>query len=354
MEELRLFTIADLREWVETGIPKEGLSEAVIPYTRAYSFIHNPYAKEDMPVVSCLLVDGEVAAYTASFPEKLERPLCTTHWINSLYVSPKYEGKGYGLFVVGSLMECYENDPVFDLDAVDTSVEILNYLGLSSRSIVQYVFRNKMIQRNSLRGHLAYGLNQFKRQMTTKRTLARLRKTIKEANYWLGYDNFLDKEAYEFMVSHSEKDVFLRSRETINWMIRYPFVNEAPLKHRIKKRSAFPASKRWQRYYVVKVFHQIKIIGVYILCDSESKLSLSYFYCEPEYHETVLLSVAEHILKLGNQRFSTTNADVADFIKKNRMYDISAQSDVSFCYPIEYEGIVNLQIQNGDGDMFLN
>ena len=54
MEKLCLFTIADLKDWILKGKPKEGLSERIITPTRAYSFINNPYVTDDMPVVSAL------------------------------------------------------------------------------------------------------------------------------------------------------------------------------------------------------------------------------------------------------------------------------------------------------------
>ena len=61
MEKLRLYTIRDLKDWLFNDKPKEGLSEAIITTTRAYSFIHNPYVTDDMPVVSALFVGEELA-----------------------------------------------------------------------------------------------------------------------------------------------------------------------------------------------------------------------------------------------------------------------------------------------------
>ena len=148
MEHHRLFTIADLKDWIIYGKRKEGLCEEVITTTRAYSFINNPYVSDDMPVISALYVDNELAAYTAAFPEVLVKPKCTTHWFNSLYVAPKYEGKGYGLFVIGSLMECYGNDPVFDLDADELgknfnfSENVQIKTGEYKKEIINYIIKN--------------------------------------------------------------------------------------------------------------------------------------------------------------------------------------------------------------------
>lgn len=354
MEELKLYTIGDLKQWVLKGERKEGLSDSIITPTRAFAFVNNPYVSDEMPVVSALFTNGELAAFTAAFPEKLLKPDCVTHWFNSLYVSPKYEGKGYGLFVLGSLMECYGNDPVFDLDAVSTSVEILTYLGLQSGSFDQYNFRNKSIRLNSLKGKMANVYDKTQRYFEANSTIVSLKKRITKALYTLQYDDFIDSAAFDFMREHSTSDAFLRTKDSLNWMLRYPFVHEAPLLDRVKQGNLFSSSKSWQRYYVVKVFVGSELVGVYILCDSSTRLTLLYIYYEGRYQEEVLLSITEHIIKFGNARFATTHPLVADFVQKHKLYSFNSITPTSFCYPNEYDWMAAKTIQGGDGDMLLN
>lgn len=354
MEELKLFTLSDLKDWILSGKRVDGLTEEVITTTRAYAFVNNPFVEDGLPVVATLYVDHELAAYTAAFPEVLVQPKVKTHWFNSLYVSPKFEGKGYGLFVIGSLMESYGDDPVFDLDAVPTSVEILSYLGLQGGTFPQYDFRNKSFRRNSLKGKLAGTLDSVLRFWRTRKTLNALRKRIQTSSYTLKYDTFVDEEAFNFMKRHAAGDLFIRSRDALNWMLRTPFVHEAPLVHRVKSNILFTSAKEWQRYYVVKVFVRNELVGVYILCDSSSKLSLMYLYDDSERKEDVMLSIAEHILHFKNPRFSTTHSGVADFVSKYKLYPLSKTIPTSICYPKGYESVLDKAIQGGDGDMFLN
>ncbi len=354
MEELKLFTLSNLKDWILLGKRVDGLTEEVITTTRAYAFVNNPFAEDGLPVVATLYVDHELAAYTAAFPEVLVQPEVKTHWFNSLYVSPKFEGKGYGLFVIGSLMESYGDDPVFDLDAVPTSVEILSYLGLQAGTFAQYDFRNKSFRRHSLKGKLAGTLDTVLRFWRTRKTLNALRKRIQTSSYTLKYDTFLDEEAFDFMRRHAEGDLFLRSRDALNWMLRTPFVHEAPLVHRVKNSILFTSAKEWQRYYVVKVYVRNELAGVYILCDSSSKLSLMYLYYDSERKEDVMLSIAEHILHFKNVRFATTNPDVADFVKRYKLYPLNNTIATSICYPASFGTTMDKAIQGGDGDMFLN
>ena len=354
MEELRLYTIRDLKDWLLNGKSKEGLSEAVITTTRAYSFIHNPYVTEDMPVVSVLFSDGELAAFTAAFPERLARPDCLTHWINSLYVSPKYEGKGYALIVMGSLLECFEKDPVFDLDAMETSVEIFKYMGIGTTTFTRYCFREKSISTSTMRGKLLGLLENRNRRRRRKNIESRLNKELNGVEYELRYDNFVDKEACDFIVAHSEGDMFLRRQETLNWMLRYPFVHEAPMLEKTQSKNLFSSTKKVQHYYVVKLFIVDKLAAVYILHNSTTGMSLDYLYYDNQHEQTVFLSVIEHILRIENNKFTTTHPRLAETVKQWSIYAIPYEKTLSLCYSKEYEQQTRLHIQGGDGDMILS
>lgn len=354
MEELRLYTIRDLKDWLLNGRPKEGLSESIITTTRAYSFIHNPYVTDDIPVVSALFVGEEMAAFTAAFPEKLAKPDCTTHWINSLYVSPKYEGRGYALIVMGSLLECFEGAPIFDLDAMDTSVEIFKYMGLGARTFTRYCFREKSISTSTVMGELISSLENRNRARRCKNTKNLMKKEQNGMEYRLSYDNFLDKEAYDFIVAHSEGDAFLRQRDSLNWMLHYPFVHEAPIVEKTRSKNLFSSSKKSQHHYVVKLLIADKLAAIYIFRNSTTGLSLDYLYYDNQHEQTVFLSVIEHIMHLESIKFTTTNPRLAEIIRQWNIYPIPYLETPSLCYSKEYEQQTHLHIQGGDGDMFLN
>ena len=54
MPELKLYTVAQLREWLMYNHAPEGLSEQIIAPSRAWAIIHNPYVKDDDPVVAAI------------------------------------------------------------------------------------------------------------------------------------------------------------------------------------------------------------------------------------------------------------------------------------------------------------
>lgn len=94
MPELKLYTVKQLRAWLMHNHATEGLSEQIIAPSRAWAIIHNPYVKDEDPVLAAIFVDGEMAAYTAAFPELIEEK--RYWWFTSLWCNPKHQGKGFG------------------------------------------------------------------------------------------------------------------------------------------------------------------------------------------------------------------------------------------------------------------
>ena len=59
MEEqvrLELFTVQQVRQWLKTGIGERGLSEKVIARTRAWAIVNNPYATDELNIISAIFV----------------------------------------------------------------------------------------------------------------------------------------------------------------------------------------------------------------------------------------------------------------------------------------------------------
>ena len=86
MPEVKIYTVNDLRVWLTNNHPAKGLSERVIAPTRAWAIIHNPYVKEKDAIVAAIFEDGELAAYTASFPDMLDGGCYLRGWrVGCLY-----------------------------------------------------------------------------------------------------------------------------------------------------------------------------------------------------------------------------------------------------------------------------
>lgn len=345
--QLKLFTVADLKSHFLRNQPVEMLSEEVIAPVRAYAVIMNPFAKDEMSVVSAIFVNGNVAAYTYVFPDQLDRPDRLVFWNTVLYVDPKYEGRGYGFVVIGQMVEQYGDD-YFDLDAVPASVNNLKYAGLNVEYVDQYVFEQKRINTKTFRGKLAYLAEEMKRGLYSHKK--KMKALIKNADYTLSYCSCIDDVTYEFIKEHSSRDVFLRSRQMLNWILSYPFILDTPLSSRVVGKCAFASTATGFRFYAVKVEKNNKTIGFYLFRHKKGEVYMNYLYYDSLFENEVFMSITEHLLYFNEPCFFTANKDLCEFVKNTHLYAKNRVYKKSFSYPKSFAYDKTLFIQAGDGD----
>lgn len=339
MPEVKLFSIVDLRNWLENNQPVEGLSDAVISPSRAYAILHNPYVKDDDHMVATIYDHGELAAYTAAFPEILNHQSQITNcdsmnriwWFSTLYCSPKFRGRGYGLIVIGSLAEEYGIENCYDMWGAQETVEIFRMLGLKDITIPQYEFSPKSIHRGSIKGKLAYVAQQMQLAFKTRRKA--LLKITKQTPFEQQYTTHIDDETYSFIVAHADKDAFLRSQNMLNWIINYPFVRVTADAKTAPKRTEFNDVATEYTISCVRVLVDSKLVGVYVLRVNATQMAVKYLYYDTQYQNTVFVAIASNILEYNKPSFETRNKALADFIEPYHLFPKNAEIPISFSYP---------------------
>lgn len=349
--ELKLYTIAELRDWLIHNRPAAGLSEALISKQRAYAMIMNPHANDDMPVISALFINDEVAAYTACFHEVMAKPKdMSIQWWTTLYVNPKYEGRGYAYIVLQQMVEIYGNS-FYDLDAAEASQANIQYIGLAIDYINRYIvgkiaikppFKMPRVLRNLYVRRLARQLK--------KNALAQLRMKP----YTTEYTTFMDDATYAFLQQHSKSDLFLRKQEVFTWMLQHGFRQEGPSEQKNEINKEFPGSKPVYRIYGVRVICDGKLVGFYMLRHSSDDLAVKYVYYEQDYQDSVFASISEHLLLTDNSHFITHHEPLAKYISSmTDLFEKAHIEKISFAYPKSFNYHKEYQIQGGDGDMFV-
>lgn len=336
MPDLKLYTVADLREWIENNHPAEGLSERVIAPTRAWAIIHNPYVEDEDAIVAAIFEDGELAAYTASFPDMLDGK--RVWWASTLYCYPKYTGKGYGLIVVGSLMEAHEPDLTYDRWAAKETVEIFNHFGYQTTYTKRYHLSDGKIDTNTINGKLAYCVQEL------KKCLHPWSKASK-AYYTVQFVERIDDEAYIYMKAHRNKDLWLREQDMMNWLLQYPFF-------KVGKRGnacIFGSNAKVYKYKVAKVYVEEILQGVYVLRLHDEELSIVYLYYAEEKRDVVFDSIIDQTIALHPKSFVTENQYLFERVRDRLYFPKIEEERVSLSLP---EIKNNLTLQLGDGDSF--
>ena len=336
MPELKIYTAKDLQEWLENNKPADGLSEQVIAPTRAWAITHNPYVKNEDAIIAAIFEDGELAAYTASFPDMLDGR--RIWWASTLYCYPKFTGKGYGLIVIGGLMEAHEPELTYDRWAATETIEIFNHFGYQTIYTKRYHLGDKKIDISSLRGKLAYCAQEL------KKCLHPWPKASK-ANYTVQYAESIDDEAYAFMKAHRDNDLWVREQDMLNWIVKYPFVKSG----KREKECIFGADAKIYEYKIVKIYVDEQLQGVYVLRRNDDELSVVYLYYTFEKRDIVSDSIIDLVIALHPISFVTENHYLFERVRERLYFPKSEIETVSLSLPEKKE---EFSLQLGDGDSF--
>lgn len=338
--ELKYYTIADLRQWLLHNKPIEGLSDKIIAPQRAYAIMNNPYVKDSDAVISAIFEDEEPAAYTAAFPDMLNKK--RIWWLTTLWCNPKFQGHGYGLIVVGSLIDAHKPEHTYDRWSANETIEICNYLGMRTVYSSRYYLGDKAINRDSIKGKIAYYAQLFTKMVK--------RVPLPCNIYTLKYISFVDGEAYDFICSHRGNDLFLREQKMLNWILQYPFLQSSYILNKVEKNTSFSSNTESYKYVVVKVYQDNKLVGVYMLREDTSLLAVVFIYYTNR--EVVFESVAEHFIKMSSSGIFTEDIELVNYLRKFIYFPCIHEHHVSFSMPSEFDLPNDYKFQLIDGDSF--
>lgn len=340
MPELKLYTVKDLREWLTNNHPAEGLSERVIAPTRAWAIIHNPYVKDEDAIVAAIFEDGELAAYTASFPDMLDGK--RVWWASTLYCYPQFAGRGYGMIVVGSLMEAHEPDLTYDRWGAQETVEIFNHFGYQTTYTKRYHLSDKKIDTSSLKGKLAYCVQELKKCLHPWSKASKVNFTAQSIES-------IDEEAYAFIKANQKNDMWLREKDMLNWIIQYPFAKGSA----DETACVFGANAKVYEYKMTKVYVAKQLQGEYISRQCDDALSIVYLYYAEEKRDEVFSSIVSQIIAIRPKSFITENYDLLHFVKDRLYFPKKEEENVSLSLPKNQQVSSEFTLQLGDGDSFV-
>lgn len=340
MPELKLYTVAQLREWLENNHAAEGLSEQMIAPTRAWAIIHNPYVEDDDAIVAAIFDDGQLAAYTASFPDMLNGK--RIWWASTLYCYPQFAGRGYGMIVVGALMEAHQPELTYDRWGAAETIEIFNHFGYNTTYTSRYHLSDGKINTSSLKGKLAYCVQELQKCLYPW-------PKISKSNYTIQYASNIDDEAYAFIQAHKGTNPWLREQLMLNWIVSHPFVKVG----KKKTECVFGADAKVYEYKVIKVYSHEELIGVYVLRVSDHTLTVVYLYYTEENKESVFTSIVDQIIAIKPKSFVTENCDLLTYVRDRLYFPKMQEETVSISLPENVLSPQNINLQLGDGDSFV-
>ncbi len=350
MVSYQLHTVSEVKSWLDRGFV-EVILDNTIAYSRAYSMVHSPYVKDDDVLVISATDGDKVVGYTAIFPEHLARP---DMWIatgTTLWVNPDYADDFVGYNLVQRLWMSYPQCAVIGSDVSRPAALIDKLLGakITKCARKEYVL-NRTIEVRSLRNLGSLIFEPF-RKYRQKKAIHRVLASI-SSNMYVEARGTIDAKAYEFIQSHSADDTFLRSRETLNWIMQYPFGVENPVSKRQMHRGTFLEQASVHRNHLLYIYHSADLVGVVMLVQRGTEAHVKMLYADEAYRQQVFAVIIEATLQMGAKQLYSLNSKLNDYIESAHISLKAYNREILFTYPKTMNLEQPLVLQGIEGDMF--
>lgn len=344
----KLYTIAELRDFVLHNKEIVGLSYTLITRTRAYALLNNPHAKDADVVVAAVFVDNSPIGYTAIFPENFTKPDLqkTYYWGSTEWLEPEYRGKGISALMMRNLKNAIQNR-YLGLDSTIASIKLDQKQGSEITYYPRYFFYLDKKKCQGIRSILKKNYVSIWNKNVLKKTAL--------YDYTNEYVNFIDDQTYAFIVAHSTNDLFLKKREVLNWQLSNSFVLPIGNDDRTTKElCAFGSYVKDSWFKAVKVYVDHCLVGFYVIKCTNGICELKYLYYEESFYKNVFASVLRNILQSNVIEFKTFSKALYEFICHLGMKSINSHciEQVALTAPPGWLKDSSLYIQGGDGDMF--
>ena len=350
MIEYRTYSAKDVRARIEDDA-NNGLSENIVSRTRANALAHCPCVKDnDVLVVSAK--DGEkVVGFTAIFPEKLERPGMWIATGTTLWVNPDYADEFVGYNLVQRLWQSYPDYAVIGSEVSPAAAVIDKLLGAAilKYSRKAFVFR-RSIEVHSLRNFASLLLEPFRKcrqSKAIKQVLASI-----PSNFSVRACETIDAETYAFIQAHSTNDTFLRSREMLNWILRYPFSVENPMIDRATKSMQFSDQIAKFRNHFLLIYVDESLVGVVLLAERNRTMHVKMLYTDNAHQEAVYALIVEAMRNSDAEQLYSLYPQLNAYLESHQVALRANIAELIFTYPKSLKSLTPFVLQGVDGDMF--
>ena len=349
--QYKIFKCIDVKGWLYNG-NTNGLSESIISITRANALVHCPYVKDDDVVVVAATDDDKIVGYTAIFPEQLARP---DMWIatgTTLWVDPVYADEFVGYNLVQRLWQSYPQCSVIGSDVARPAALIDKLLGASIVKYERHAFVfDRKIRVQSLRNLGSLLIEPFRKYYQHK-AISRAINAIPTTCSVIARDT-IDAEAYEFISLHSKSDTFLRSREMLNWILRYPFVVENPLLSHYTRSKEFTDQVSSSSNHYLQIYDRDVLIGVVLLGIRNRDMHVKMVYTDDSCREIVYACIIKVMHGYQLERLYTIYPELNEYILSHKLALRDNKYNFLFTYPKGLKSIEPIVLQGIDGDMFV-
>ena len=369
--EIKEYTIKELKKAI---IDNSLWNNDVIPITkhRAISYINNPNCSDDDFVLAVASENGKIIGYRCILPDiiNINGVSHKFGWTSTTWVEPNLRGKGIGKSLSKLAFDKYNNrlassysthkavgiyksiNQVKELSLIQNNSYFLHSY-FSTSGIIKKI-SNKFLS-NIVKVPLTI-IDTFINEFLQVKQNSYIQKHLKNTIFIFEYLFQLDKESKEFIKKNKKNEYFNRTPEFLNWILKYPWVLNAPLKDINQEKYYFSSVCSSMDFYCLKIRdNQMNIIGVLIIKQLDEVLSIPYLYYKNEHLRSIVLVILKHAIELKTKSIYVGNKDIIYLLDKINFPFFRVRKDKSRLYLVpktfNTKEIEKYYFQDGDGDL---
>lgn len=167
----------------------------------------------------------------------------------------------------------------------------------------------------------------------------------------LEYINEIDNDTQEFINGFHENNLTKRSKEELDWIIKYPWIIEGNIKD---DKYYFSSTAKSVENIGLKIKDENNsIIAFLILRKKNNQLRITYTYFNKKYSDLVLKIISKESIKKGIEIVYLYNESLLSQLNKSNLPHIFSKSIIRksiISKNFKNEISENLDLQEGDGD----
>jgi len=316
MIKIRDITVAGLQDFIDS---EEYKNMAVIPVSRhrGISHIHNPMADSDDKILFLAYDDNRFVGYLGAMPDELVKGdhRMKVAWLSCMWVDSSQRGKGIAPKLLTHAHQAWNGNLL-----------ITNFIPVAKRAYDKTGLFAEFKTLPGVRGYLRFNLSGI--LIAKKPGLKKIKWLLKTIDLGLNilneirllrwyskchlkdsvfeYVNGIDDETMKFIADKSKLHLSPKSMESLQWLIQFPWILNAPFKDINSRRYTFSSCiKGFNQHYIKLYDSSFKLIAFVILTYREAHLKTPYIFCDEADVKHVLKLVYAHALKLGIKTIST-------------------------------------------------
>ncbi|RKD92675.1 GNAT family N-acetyltransferase [Mangrovibacterium diazotrophicum] len=350
--ELRKVRIGELKFFAESQWFQQ-LPVHPVSLSRVASYVANPHARPEDPVLYFYAEGDEILSFRTLFPGILNGDSRRFAWLSGAWTHPLYRKKKLSINLLKEAAADWDGC-LMATNFAPLSGKLYQRSGLlksfseikGRRFYLQPDFRKLLEPRLGAHAYLGAIPNAFVRTAAERR-ISQFKPEVPTDRSWEKMP-FPDRECMDLANSQQPNFLFRRGEQELKWILAYPWVSTDD--HTFETSYPFSSYSRQFEVYMVKFFQEGQFLGFLIYSLRDGHLKLLHLHFSRNCTDLVALFLTQEAVESRVEMVTILHEEVAERIYGQENPFLFSKEFKQSIYSSTADLPQNSQIQPGEGD----